>query len=95
MNKLLEALDNKEDRSAQFKTVIALILNEQTYQFEGICKGNITNEKRGDYGFGYDPIFRPLGYNQSFAELGAEIKNTISHRAKAIAKFVEFMQSFI
>jgi len=88
MNKLLKELSDKDDRTAQFRTVIALIVSEagqpHISTFEGICRGTIAREKRGSQGFGYDPIFVPEGYEQSFAELGADIKNSISHRAKAV-----------
>lgn len=93
MLKLLQNLEGKENRKAQFRTVISLIINENKYQFEGIVKGEITNEKRGDSGFGYDPIFIPEGYNKTFAELGIEIKNKMSHRALAINKLCKFIQS--
>lgn len=92
--KLLKNLENKTNRKAQFTTVIAVILNNQTYFFEGIIKGTITTSPRGDGGFGYDPIFIPDGYDKTFAELPAEIKNKISHRAIAMKKFKEFINSF-
>jgi XTP/dITP diphosphohydrolase len=85
MNKVLTELENHENRSAQFRTVICLILSEsETHTFEGKIKGEIIKEKRGTGGFGYDPIFVPEGYSETFAELSSEIKNTISHRAEAI-----------
>ena len=93
MNKLLNELENYPDRSAQFKTVIALHFNNKLKVFEGICKGEITITKRGDYGFGYDPIFQPLGHNQTFAEMELTLKNSISHRGKASAKLVKFLKS--
>jgi XTP/dITP diphosphohydrolase len=95
MKKLLHELDGKENRKAQFKTVIALILDGKEYLFEGIIKGEIIKEKRGGAGFGYDPIFVPEGYNQTFAEMGDEIKNKISHRAIAINKLCEFLEKNI
>ncbi len=95
MQKLLHELDGKEDRKAQFKTVIALILDGKEYLFEGVIKGEIIKEKKGDTGFGYDPIFVPEGYNQTFAEMGDEIKNKISHRAIAINKLCEFLEKNI
>jgi XTP/dITP diphosphohydrolase len=95
MQKLLHELDGKEDRKAQFKTVIALILDGKEYLFEGVIKGEIIKEKRGGAGFGYDPIFVPEGYNQTFAEMGDEIKNKISHRAIAINKLCEFLEKNI
>lgn len=91
MNKLLKELEGKNDRSAQFRTVIALLLNGEQHLFEGIVKGDILTEKRGREGFGYDPVFSPEQYSESFAELGAEVKNKISHRARAVAKLVEYL----
>jgi len=92
MDLLLKNLEDKSDRSAQFKTVIALHYKNKLYTFEGIAKGKIAFEKTGDKGFGYDPIFIPEGYDQSFAELSAAVKNKISHRAKAVQKLISFMQ---
>ena len=83
-------MKNKQDRSAQFKTVIALHLNNTIETFTGICKGHITKEKRGDKGFGYDPIFQPNGYSQTFAEIDLDLKNQIGHRGKAITKLVDY-----
>ena len=91
MNKLLDALKNEEDRSAQFKTVIALNLNGAQHLFTGLAKGNITLNKTGNHGFGYDPIFQPENYNETFAELSAEIKNKISHRAKATEQLIDYL----
>ena len=91
MKKLLENLQGKENRKAQFRTAICLIMNGEKYLFEGIVKGEIIQEKRGGAGFGYDPIFVPEGYNLTFAELGNDIKNTISHRAKAVEKLCDFL----
>lgn len=93
MLKLLQDMEGKENRRAQFRTVISLILDENTYQFEGIIKGRIIEEKRGLSGFGYDPIFIPEGYDETFAELGDEIKNKISHRAQAVNKLCKFLFS--
>ena len=93
MLKLLHELDGKENRKAQFRTAISLILDGKEYFFEGVIKGEIIKEKRGDSGFGYDPIFKPEGYDQTFAELGNDIKNQISHRALALQKLCEFLQS--
>ena len=93
MNKLLKALDGKENRKARFRTVIALILNGKEYQFDGIINGSITETKKGTCGFGYDPIFMPEGQNQTFAELGDDIKNTISHRALAVNKLADFLST--
>lgn len=93
MTKLLAALDGKEDRSAQFRTVIALLLNGEEHLFEGIVTGHISEQRQGDGGFGYDPIFVPDGYSESFAELGMDVKNSISHRGRAVRKFVEFLKN--
>ena len=93
MLKLLHELDGKENRKAQFRTAISLILDGKEYLFEGVIKGEIIKEKRGDSGFGYDPVFMPEGYDRTFAELGNDIKNQISHRALAVQKLCEFMQS--
>lgn len=92
MLKLLHELEGEENRKAQFRTAISLILDGKEYLFEGVIKGEIIKEKRGDSGFGYDPIFKPEGYNKTFAELGNEIKNKISHRAVAVQKLCEFLQ---
>ena len=91
MKKLLHEMEGKENRKARFRTVIALVWNGKTYTFDGIVNGTITTAKRGENGFGYDPIFIPEGYEQTFAELGNDIKNQISHRAKAVEKLDEFL----
>jgi len=93
MNKLLDNLEGKPDRFAQFKTVIALQLNDQLYTFIGICKGSIISEKRGEKGFGYDPIFIPKGYTETFAEMDLEIKNKIGHRGKAVRQLIHFLNA--
>ncbi len=93
MNKLLSELADKSDRSARFRTVIALIYKGERHTFEGIVEGSIAKERSGNGGFGYDPIFVPDGYDKSFAELGSDIKNTISHRARAVEKLREFFNS--
>ena len=93
MLKLLHELDGKENRKAQFRTAISLILDGKEYLFGGVIKGEIIKEKRGDSGFGYDPVFMPKGYDRTFAELGNDIKNQISHRALAVQKLCEFLQS--
>ena len=95
MAKLLSELNGKSDRSAQFRTAIAFILegDGEPKLFEGIVKGEIITEKRGGEGFGYDPIFRPEGYDMTFAELGHEIKNKISHRARAVMKLVDYLKN--
>jgi XTP/dITP diphosphohydrolase len=103
MQKLLRELAEKNNRKARFRTVIALILkdesrgtgDERRETFEGIVEGHIAHEKSGAEGFGYDPIFVPDGYNQSFAELGIDIKNQISHRARAVKKLAEYFNSSI
>ena len=92
MKKLLRELEGVENRKAQFRTVFALIINGKEHLFEGIVKGTISKERRGLFGFGYDPIFVPDGYTQSFAELGNDIKNKISHRAVATAKLCAFLK---
>ncbi len=92
LQKVLTELNDAEDRSAFYKAVICLIWNDDVYYFEGICRGQIINEKRGDGGFGYDPVFLPDGYEQTFAELPLSIKNQISHRGKAVKLMVEFLK---
>lgn len=91
MNKLLSNLKNNPNRKAQFKTVIALNLSGKQYLFTGIAKGEITREKRGSMGFGYDPIFQPETQNKTFAELDLAIKNKISHRGKATQDLIDFL----
>ena len=91
MNLLLDNLVGKPNRNAQFKTVIALHLNDRIKTFTGICKGEITTTKQGDKGFGYDPIFKAEGYDKTFAEISLEEKNTIGHRGKAIRLLVDFL----
>lgn len=104
MARLLRELGNNNNRKARFRTVIALIEKKdvcpcgctsikKVSQFEGIVEGEIIREKRGGEGFGYDPIFQPEGYNKTFAELGVEIKNTISHRARATQKLAEYLKT--
>lgn len=92
MQKVLKNLEGKLDRSACFRTCIALITENEEHLFEGKIEGKIIAEKRGDSGFGYDPIFMPDGYDQTFAELGNDIKNKISHRALAVKKLINFLQ---
>jgi len=93
MNKMLYELDGKTKRNARFRTVIALILDKETYYFEGAVEGNILTQKKGDEGFGYDPIFQPVGYEESFAEMDSAEKNRISHRGLAVKKLAEFLLS--
>lgn len=91
--KLLHSLEGKDDRRAQFRTAIALILNGEEHVFEGVVEGFISTEKRGTEGFGYDPVFIPEDTGLTFAELGTDVKNRISHRARAVAKLVEFLKT--
>ena len=104
MARLLRELGNNNNRRARFRTVIALIQKKdvcpcgctsikEIHQFEGIVNGEIIRERRGGEGFGYDPIFQPDGYDQTFAELGADIKNQISHRARATQKLAEYLKT--
>ena len=93
MNKLLNELEKKSDRSAQFRTVIALIIEGKEFLFEGIVKGSIAKEKAGDGGFGYDPIFIPDGFSQTFSQMGHDSKNHISHRALAVEKLYNYLNS--
>ena len=95
MTTLLRELEGKGNRKARFRTVICLILTPHSYYtlFEGIVEGEIIPERRGGEGFGYDPIFQPEGYDKTFAELGNEIKNTISHRARAVAKLSNYIKT--
>lgn len=90
---LLQNLEGIEDRNARFRTVISLILNGETFTFEGIVNGRITENISGSEGFGYDPIFIPDGYDITFAEMSLEEKNSISHRGKAIKKLVDYLRS--
>lgn len=91
IEKLLSSLEKENDRRARFRTVIALILDGKEYLFEGVVEGTIIKEKRGSDGFGYDPVFIPDGYPQTFAEMDLSIKNTISHRANAFKKLLTFL----
>jgi XTP/dITP diphosphohydrolase len=93
MDKLLSQLKQKNNRSAQFKTVVALDLNGQLKTFTGICKGEIVREKRGAKGFGYDPIFKAEGYDKTFAEISLDEKNKIGHRGKAVTQLIEFLNA--
>lgn len=93
MQKLLQNLQGIDNRQAQFRTAICLILDGKTHLYEGIVKGEIIRERRGATGFGYDPIFVPEGYHQTFAELGNEVKNRISHRARAVEKLCRFLKA--
>jgi len=95
IKKLLRKLKNHDNRKAQFRTVIALIYDRNEYFFEGIIKGKIIREAKGNNGFGYDPIFQPENYILSFAQLDKEEKNKISHRAKAFRKLINFLKGKI
>ena len=91
MNKLLTNLQNVTNRDAHFKTVIALAVSSQTKLFTGICKGTITSEKKGNLGFGYDPIFQPNGFQETFAEMSLEQKSEIGHRGKAVRLLIDYL----
>ncbi len=95
MQLLLNNLKDQTNRNAQFKTVIALNIDQYQYQFTGICQGTITLKKNGNYGFGYDPIFKPLNFNKTFAEMDLNLKNSIGHRGKAIKALVSFLNTSI
>ena len=92
MHKLLQNLTGKSNRNAQFRTVIALIIDGKEMLFDGIVKGRITEEKMGCSGFGYDPIFIPEGYSESFAQMGSDEKNSISHRYRATKKLNDYLK---
>jgi XTP/dITP diphosphohydrolase len=92
MNKLLHELSGKENRKAQFRTAIALIIEGKLYRFEGVLKGSIAKSKSGMEGFGYDPVFIPEEYNKTLAELSLNEKNTISHRGKSMRALSRFLQ---
>jgi len=89
---LLHNLEKKSDRSARFRTVIALIYKGEEHLFEGVCEGEILSERHGTEGFGYDPVFRPTGFDRCFAQMSAEEKNAISHRGRATQKLAEFLR---
>ena len=91
MKLLLKNMEGITNRKARFRTVIALLMDGKEYLFDGIVEGVIIQEKRGNSGFGYDPVFVPNGYNETFAQLGSDIKNNISHRAKAVLKLHDFL----
>ncbi len=90
--KLLREMEGKDNRKARFRAVFALILDGNEYLFEGVVKGKIINEPIGEKGFGYDPVFIPDGYDQTFAQMSAELKNIISHRYHVTVKLVEFLK---
>lgn len=92
MDKLLHHLRRVKDRTAQFRTVIVLLMDGKMQEFEGVCKGVITETRSGSEGFGYDPIFRPVGFESTFAEMTLEQKNAISHRGQAVRALVDFLK---
>ncbi|MFV0330782.1 MAG: RdgB/HAM1 family non-canonical purine NTP pyrophosphatase, partial [Dysgonomonas sp.] len=92
MKKLLKVLDGVTNRKAQFRSVFALILNGKEYMFDGKFEGVIITEEKGNAGFGYDPIFQPDGYTETFAQLGMDVKNNISHRALATKALCEYLK---
>ena len=93
IEKLLQEMRGKVNRAARFRTIVSLIWNEKEYFFEGICEGKIIDEKRGEDGFGYDPVFIPNGSDKTFAQMNLEEKNLFSHRKKAIDKLIEFLKN--
>ncbi len=93
MQKVLDNMQNQANRKACFRTIIALILDGQEYLFEGRVDGEILTEQHGSAGFGYDPIFRPEGFKESFAEMDLDTKNSISHRGRAVSKLVDFLNT--
>jgi XTP/dITP diphosphohydrolase len=95
IDKLLMMLENKSDRKARFRTVIALIFKNKEYLFEGIVEGEIINVRRGIEGFGYDPVFIPEGKTKTFAEMELDEKNTVSHRARALEKLSSFLKQAV
>jgi XTP/dITP diphosphohydrolase len=94
IDKLLAELKDKSTRAAQFRTVVSLIIGGKEYQFEGICKGHITNEMDGTNGFGYDPVFIPAGSDITFANMDIAEKNKFSHRKKAVQQLIDFLNDF-
>ena len=94
IDKLLQELKDKPSRTAQFRTVVSLIIDGKEYQFEGICKGLITHEMDGSNGFGYDPVFIPEGSNATFANMDIAEKNKFSHRKKAVQKLIDFLNAY-
>ncbi len=93
VQKMLKAMHGLENRKARFRSVISLILNGKQLFFEGVCEGQIEESCVGEKGFGYDPIFKPMGYNQTFAEMDIETKGRISHRGLAVKKLVKYLKS--
>jgi XTP/dITP diphosphohydrolase len=93
LNLLLEKMQDQTNRTARFRTVIALILGGKEYQFDGVAEGEITPSPSGEGGFGYDPIFQPLGFDRTFASLSLAEKNEISHRGKAVKALLNFLRA--
>lgn len=93
MEKLLQELEGSDDRAARFKTVIALNLENEKILFQGIIEGQITTAPKGDKGFGYDPVFQPVGFEETFAELPLSEKNKISHRARAMQQLIDYFKT--
>ena len=93
VEKLLKELKGETNRKAAFRTVVALAIGNDEFTFEGHCEGEILKEPKGEKGFGYDPVFRPAGFTESFAELNASQKNEISHRGRAIQKFIQYLKN--
>ena len=94
MKKLLECMEESKNRNARFRTVIALNINNQVITFTGVCEGEILKQRKGNNGFGYDPIFLPKGYNNSFGEMSIIEKNEIAHRSKAVKKLINYLNKF-
>ena len=94
MGKLLECMKESNNRNARFRTVIALNINNQVITFTGVCEGEILKQRKGNNGFGYDPIFLPKGYNNSFGEMSIIEKNEITHRSKAVKKLINYLNKF-
>lgn len=94
VKKLLHEMEGASDRKAHFRTVIVLLLDGKEYQFDGRVDGTITSTPQGNDGFGYDPVFKPDGFDKTFAQLGMEVKSEISHRARAVKKLCEFLKGF-
>ncbi len=93
IDKLLHKLYGEPNRAARFRTVVSLILDDKEYLFEGICEGHISEKQKGSQGFGYDPVFIPIGAAVSFAEMTMQEKNKYSHRKKAVAKLIDFLNA--
>lgn len=94
VTKLLQELEGEQNRAARFKTVVSLILDGKEYLFEGKVEGRILKQRSGGGGFGYDPVFQPEGYNETFAQMPSDLKNRISHRGKAMAQLIRFLQDY-